>query len=131
MSLPINWERMDIDAGRGGKGRKREGTVWLSTTGKANKYKLNKINISADLCKELNLKNLDTIWLYKSGDTFMIRKEPSDFIVYGDEGGSMTLTNRNFVAKILAEIGNFDLKMGDPHTEFEAIVIDGGVVFQV
>ena len=99
--------------------------VWLSSSGKSINNRLNKVGISPDLCKTVGLKDGDTVWLYRSGDTMMIRKEPSDFAVHGKEGAAMILTNWQFAAKIASA------RTDETQTEFEAIVIDGGVVFQV
>ena len=49
----------------------------------------------------------------------------SDFAVHGKEGAAMILTNWQFAAKIASA------RTDETQTEFEAIVIDGGVVFQV
>ena len=125
MSLPIGWERVEIERGRSCQHKRRANMVWLSSSGKSINNRLNKVGISPDLCKTVGLKDGDTVWLYRSGDTMMIRKEPSDFAVHGKEGAAMILTNWQFAAKIASA------RTDETQTEFEAIVIDGGVVFQV
>lgn len=129
----IKWERCEFDPAKIGYHRSKADIVWVYSSGSTTN-KLNRVAIASNLCKQLGLKACDSIWLYKSGDTFMIRKEKSDFVLRYSSGSKVTdsdnaalsLTSIEFVAKIMSAQVAYDKKS----TVFDAWVVDDGIVFK-
>lgn len=124
----MQWERCEISTRRHG-GTAKKDLIWLTKNSGSPNAPYSKLNISGNLIKEAGWKSDDSIWLYKSGNTFLIRKEPSDFYLKrpnnNSESRALVLASRNFVAQILAsQILNDEMSC-----EFDAHVTDEGIVF--
>ena len=124
----MQWERCEFDFTR--SNRNHKDIIWLSTN--SGKH-YSRLNISANLCTQANLKTGDSIWLYKSGTTFLIKKEPSDFYLKPhnyrskeNEVQTLGITNMNFVAKILSAF----VDRPQPPKVFDAVVTDEGIMFE-
>lgn len=114
----IEWTREEMKK-NGHGGVNRAGEVWLVTP-KGAKYPRT-MCIAANLAVELGWTEGDTIWLYRNGSMFMIKKEPSDFVLKKQSPSSRTLilNSVDFVMHL-----NW-VKNG---TEFEAFVDDGALI---
>ena len=123
------WEREDLHTG-GSYNKWRQDVIWLTSTSTNERKPLNKMNIAANLVKKAGWKCGDTVWLYKSGGMFMLRKEPSDFVLrlssggmsVGDSNHALSLTNANFVVHL-----NWKLTGA---TEYDAGVDGGDILFK-
>ena len=121
----IKWEREVID--RISYARRKQ-SIWL-TADTRNKEKYVKMSISADIVNEAGWKSGDTVWLYTSGNMFMLKREKSDFMLRANDGhhidngyvGTLSLTSQDFVAHLRP------FKNG---SEFDAWVDDGNVIFK-
>ena len=114
----IDWKREDLVFCR--KSIRKTRSIWLTKlNGRGNPSVL---NISPDVMQLANLKNGDSIWLYSSGNLFMIKKEPSDFVIKQRTSNTAgILTNINFVAHLRAY---------ENGTEYDAWVDNGNILFK-
>ena len=123
----MQWERCELDAMTHSK--RRKGLIWLQKT---SNDRYGRLNISSDIREQAGLKVGDSIWLYKSGTTFLIKKEPSDFYLTvrtrdeAKDSGIIGLSNMNFIGQILAAF----VDKPKPPKYFDAIVTDEGIMFE-
>ena len=114
----IEWTREEMTK-NAHSGNNRAGEVWLATP-KGAKYPRT-MCIAADLVVELGWAENDTVWLYRNGSMFMIRKEPSDFVLKKQSPSSRTLilNSVDFVSH---------LNWTKNGTVFEAFVDEGALI---